>query len=516
MVSILRRFRDISIARKLYFTVGIMALLIGIELFALFFSLNTLSAIRGFVGGEGLWSKAQKNAVYQLHLYALSRQEQDYLQFKEYLKVPLGDGRARQEMMKPVMDKGIIRQSFIEGGIHPDDIDGMVKLIRRFHNNYYIKQAINAWTEAEASLWELINIGERLHEEMTIGNASPDTIQNLLGRIEPINRSITVKEDAFSYALGEGSRWLEHFVLKLLFGVALTVEISGILLAMYVNRRIQIGLQSILDAAKGFAKGDWNHRARIHARDEIGMVATAYNAMAARLQEHIIEIELKNKELEQLAYVASHDLQEPLRTSASLVELFRSEYGPSLDEHGIQYLDFMAEATNRMQQLTAALLDYSRIGRNRQLEMVNCNVVVDTVIKDLNALIVEKKVVLKVGILPQLPAYAVELKLLFQNLITNGIKFQPPGNIPVISIGAERIKTGWQFFVCDNGIGIPKDYHEKIFVIFQRLHSRNKYEGTGIGLAHCSKIVALHNGRIWVESSTGEGSCFYFTIETAL
>jgi signal transduction histidine kinase len=514
MASFLKRFKDISIAKKLYFTVGIMALLIGVELFALFFSISTLSSIRAYVGGEGLWSKAQKNAVYQLHLYGISRNEVDYLQFKEYLKVPLGDGRARQEMIKEEMDMDVIHKGFTEGGIHTDDIDGMVNLIRRFHGISYIKKAIAAWTEAEASLWELIHIGERIHKEVNAPVPANDTIQALLARIEPINRSITVKEDAFSYALGDGSRWLEHLVLKMLFGVALTVEISGLLLAMYVNRGIQKGLRSILDAAKAFAKGDWGHRARVHARDEIGMVATAYNAMAVRLQEHINEIEMKNKELEQLAYVASHDLQEPLRTTTSLVELFKSEYGSTLDALGLQYLDFMAEASNRMQHLTVALLDYNRIGKDRQLELVNCDQLVKNVLADLGTLVTEKKVQVIPSNLPELPAYAVELRLLFYNLIENAIKFQPADNIPIVFIGAQAIKTGWQFWIRDNGIGIPKEYQDKIFVIFQRLHSRSKYNGTGIGLAHCSKIAALHNGRIWVESSPGQGSCFYFTIET--
>jgi signal transduction histidine kinase len=514
MASFIQRFKDVSIAKKLYFTVGIMALLIGIELFALFFSIGTLSSIRAYVGGEGLWSKAQKNAVYQLHLYGISRKEADYIKFRDYLKIPLGDGKARQEMMKENMDLDVVREAFTEGGIHPDDIDGMVKLIRRFHSNPYIHRAVTAWEQAEASLWELIRIGEKIHTEINAGIPANDSIQILLARIEPINRSITVREDAFSYALGEGSRWLEHFVLKMLFAVALTVEISGLLLAMYVNRGIQKGLRSILEAAKAFAKGDWGHRARIHARDEIGMVATAYNSMAARLQEHIHEIELKNKELEQLAYVASHDLQEPLRTTTSLVELFKSEYGSTLDALGLQYLDFMAEASNRMQHLTIALLDYNRIGRDRQLELVNCDQLVKEVLADLGTLVTEKKVQIIPSNLPEIPAYAVELKLLFQNLITNAIKFQAPDNVPIVFIGAQPIKTGWQFWIRDNGIGIPKEYQDKIFVIFQRLHSRNKYDGTGIGLAHCSKIAALHNGRIWVESTPGQGSCFYFTIET--
>lgn len=508
-----KRFADISIAKKLYFTVGIMALLIGLELFALFFSISTLSALRGYVGGEGLWSKGQKDAVYYLLSYGVNRKEEDYLKYQSYLEIPLNDGIARREMEKPVPDNKVIHRSFSRGGVHDDDIDGMVRLMRRFSSNIYISKAVTAWQTAEASLTELIQIGDRLHTEINQPHPSEDTIHSLLARIEPINKGITEKENEFSYALGAGSRWLEHFVLKLLFGIALTVEISGLLLAIYVNRGIKKGLNGILVAARAFAKGNWGQRARVYARDEIGTVATAYNAMAEKLEEHIRDTEVKNKELQQLAYVASHDLQEPLRTMTSLVELFKNEYGGKMDDTEKQYLDFISEAASRMQNLTKALLDYSRIGRDKNAEKTDCNKLVADVLTDLRTLLDEKLVHLTVAPLPTLLAYPVELKLLFQNLIANAIKFQHPAAIPVIDIGAEKIENGWQFYVKDNGIGIADEYKDKIFVIFQRLHTRTQYDGTGIGLAHCSKIAALHNGNIWVESAPDAGSTFYFTIQ---
>lgn len=513
MIAVFKRFADISIAKKLYFTVGIMALLIGLELFALFFSINTLSALRGYVGGEGLWSKGQKDAVYHLLLYGVNRQEVDYVKYKTYLEIPLNDGIARREMEKPVPDNAIIHQSFRKGGVHDADIDGMVKLMRRFHSNTYISKAVAAWQAAENSLTEMIQIGERLHKEINESHPSEDTIRILLSRIEPINKGITQKENEFSYALGAGSRWLEHFVLKLLFGIALTVEISGLLLAIYVNRGIKKGLNGIIIAARAFAKGDWGHRAKIYARDEIGTVAAAYNAMAEKLEEHIRETDVKNKELQQLAYVASHDLQEPLRTMTSLVELFKAEYAAKMDETESKYLDFISEAATRMQNLTKALLDYSRIGRDKNAEITDCNKLVADLLADLRTLLNEKLVHLTVAHLPTILAYPVELKLLFQNLIVNAIKFQHPGNIPVIDIHAVKIDGGWKFSVKDNGIGIPREYSEKIFVIFQRLHTRTQYDGTGIGLAHCSKIAALHNGVIWVESEPDHGSTFCFTIQ---
>ncbi|BAV06369.1 hypothetical protein SAMN05421788_10726 [Filimonas lacunae] len=514
MTSLLKRFADISIAKKLYFTVGIMAMLIGLELFALFFSISTLSALRGYVGGEGLWSKGQKDAVYHLLQYGVSRNEVDYQKFKSHLQIPLSDGIARREMMKVEPDMEVIRKAFMAGGVHEDDIDGMVKLMRRFHSNSYISKAVNAWTEAEAALTELIHISEQIHKEINESLPAEDTIRMLLERIEPINMSITEKENGFSYALGAGSRWLEHFVLKMLFGIALTVEISGLLIAIYVNRGLQKGLAGIIEASKAFAKGHWNRRAKVYSKDEIGLVATAYNNMAEKLAGHIRDTELKNKELQQLAYVASHDLQEPLRTMTSLVEMYENEYGLTINDEQKQYLDFISEAATRMQNLTKALLDYSRIGRDRTIELVDTNMVVFEIMSDIGRLIEEKQVKIDTHDLPVLLAYPLELKLLFQNLIVNAIKFQQPGNIPRIDISAEKIATGWKFCVRDNGIGIPMEYQDKIFIIFQRLHNRSKYDGTGIGLAHCAKIAGLHNGSIWVEDSTeGLGSCFCFTIQ---
>lgn len=164
-------FRDISIARKLYFTVGIMALLIGVELFALSFSIDALSSVRAYVGGEGLWSKSEKDATYALLRYGNTRNEEDYLQFKEYMKVPLGDGKARRELMKVEPDLAAARQGFLEGRNHPEDVDGMIKLFRRFHSISYIRRAIKVWGEAEPYALQLDPLAEELHAE--INSKSP-------------------------------------------------------------------------------------------------------------------------------------------------------------------------------------------------------------------------------------------------------------------------------------------------------------------------------------------------------
>lgn len=231
-----------------------------------------------------------------------------------------------------------------------------------------------------------------------------------------------------------------------------------------------------------------------------------------RQKEYAEDLKQKNIELEQFAYVASHDLQEPLRTVSGFVELLKRHYKDQSDENVTKYINYINDASDRMRRLVQDLLDYSRLGRERILEPIDCNQVVQQVLNDLTMAIQESGAVIHVDRLPVIAGYATEMKQLFQNLISNSIKFRKPGQPAVISISATPAEEYWKFKITDNGIGIEDKYRERIFIIFQRLHTKNEYEGTGIGLAHCKKIAELHNGKIWVDSTPGEGSTFYFTI----
>lgn len=232
-----------------------------------------------------------------------------------------------------------------------------------------------------------------------------------------------------------------------------------------------------------------------------------------KVQQRTQELETKNKELEQFVYIASHDLQEPLRSVSNFSGLLKEHFKDQMGERAEQYHKFISDATGRMSDLIKGLLDYSRLGKNNGPVLVDCNRLVLDVQEDLSAVIDEKEAVLEVGDLPELKGYEMELRLLFQNLISNAIKFSKPSLPPEIYIAASRHNSHWQFSISDNGIGIDPKYHYKIFQIFQRLHTNDAYQGTGIGLAHCKKIVELHCGKIWVDARPGEGSTFYFTLK---
>ncbi|MFP5039464.1 PAS domain S-box protein [Parasediminibacterium sp. JCM 36343] len=225
------------------------------------------------------------------------------------------------------------------------------------------------------------------------------------------------------------------------------------------------------------------------------------------------ELAIINKELEQFAYITSHDLQEPLRMVSSFLQLLEKKYHNQLDEKGRQYIHFAVDGATRMKRLIMDLLEYSRAGTVKEVFVkVNTQQVVEDLKQDFGSMISEKNGHIIAGSLPVINGSLTQLRQLFQNLVGNALKYQKPDNAPTISIAAEESNTHWTFSVKDNGIGIEPAFFNKIFVIFQRLHNRDEYSGTGIGLAICKKIVENHHGAIWVESVMGEGSCFYFTI----
>lgn len=500
-----------------------MAALIVVELAALTFSINTLSAVRAYVAGEGLWSKAQKDAMYQLLKYGRSHNEADYVKFQEYMQVSCGDLKLLEELQKDNPDLEVARVGFIQGRNHPDDFDGIVKLYRRFNQVYYINKAMTAWARANERLKDVSPIAAQLHAEILSNNRSQQRIDEILQNLDPINAELTILEDEFTYTLGDGSRWLEKIILRFLFAIALTVELTGLLIAIIVSRNIQTGLDEIIKSSKTVATGDFGRKAKIYSKDEIGILANHFNEMAAALEQattglekkvlqRTLELENKNEELQQFVYVASHDLQEPLRTTTSFVNLFRKQYQGKIDENADKYLEYIVQSAERMKNLIMDLLDYSRLGREKELKLVDCNQLLREVMADLRNIIQESKAEIIVGELPVLQVYPTEFKLLLQNLVSNAIKFKKSTVNPIIHISAEYHSGYWQFTVTDNGIGIDKKFNEKIFVIFQRLHNRSEYDGSGIGLAHCKKIIEMHRGSIFVESEPGQGSSFIFTI----
>lgn len=530
--SIGRWFKNLSIKTKLYFTVGIMATLIAFELVALAFCIHTLSSVRAYVNGEALWSKGQKDAMYQLSTYVRTHDEEDFNKFKAHLAVPNGDHKALVELGKPKSERNedIIKEGFKEGRNHPDDAQGMINLFSRFYWNYYIDNAIRTWIKADSMVPHFITAGEKLHNEIQNPNKSQASINAIMREVEAMNAVVTVYEDEFSKHLGDGSRWLEKMILRILLGIAITVELTGLTLAIFVSRGISKGIDAILVSARAVGKGDFTVKAKMYSKDEIGTLANDFNAMALELEKlqndikeanadlekkvemRTLELERKNKELEQFAYVASHDLQEPLKTVSGFVGLLNKQYKGRLDENADKYLEYILQASDRMKTLIKDLLVYSRIGRAIAFVLSDCNILLHEVLADMDNNIRENKAIIHAEQLPVLYAFPTELKLLFQNLLSNAIKFRKPGVQPEISITVTKIQGFWKFSVSDNGIGIDQQHRDRIFVIFQRLHNRKDYEGSGIGLAHCKKIVELHGGEIWVESIPGIGSTFNFTI----
>jgi PAS domain S-box-containing protein len=230
-------------------------------------------------------------------------------------------------------------------------------------------------------------------------------------------------------------------------------------------------------------------------------------------KQTLAELERSNQELAQFAYVASHDLQEPLRMVASFTQLLSRRYKGQLDEDADEFIRFAVDGVTRMQNLINDLLAYSRVGtRGNVMEATDINFLMERICADLSASIEESGATVTKTDLPTLAVDPLQFGQLMQNLIANAIKYRAPGRSPEVTVSAVREEHAWHFAVRDNGIGIDPEYFDRIFIIFQRLHGKEDYEGTGIGLAICKKIVERHGGRIWVESEPNNGSAFHFTV----
>lgn len=282
-------------------------------------------------------------------------------------------------------------------------------------------------------------------------------------------------------------------------------------------------LDEVLDKVKAFKVGGVDYITKPFQPEEV-LARVESQLNLRRLQRQLTEqnqqLQLlneklisSNKELEQFAYVVSHDLQQPLQSITGFAKIITLKYQNHLETEMSHYLTRIEDAGKRMQRLIKDLLDYCQIeNQQQQFELIDCNLVLKQVLDNLHLIISEKAVNINIDSLPTVIGNETQLIQLFQNLMTNAIKFVAPDILPQIKIFVEPKNNKWMFGIQDNGIGIKSGDLEHIFKVFHRLHSTQKYAGTGIGLATCKKIVERHGGDIWVESQPGIGTTFFFTI----
>lgn len=609
---------------------------------------NISAGVRAYVGGEGLWSKGQKDAVYALTRYLDSQDERAYRDYLTAIAMPLGDRSARLEMEKPVFDPAVVTAGFEQGGISAEDVPYMILLFRHFEHMPYFGQAITVWREAEQQVLRLLPVAEAAHEAVRSNTLTTARRAALQAEIDDINARVTPLEQQFSSVLADGAREVQALLLKVTLATAAALIAMCVLFAWSISRGMRASIGDLHAGALRVAGGDLTGRIAVRSSDELGALAVMFNTMIdarrdaeaalrtakdfsdkvmegatnaiytldpqgsfttanrrtceitgyaleeligqtwaplvpadelpelmagflstvqgrepvtnrechirrkdgalctitfsiaplmrdgvifgvvgvaeditarkraeAEREAHAQELARSNRELEQFAYVTSHDLQEPLRTVTGFVQLLSRRYPEHLDGDAKEFIGYITDGVARMKSLIEDLLAYSRVQRTATVaEPTAIDGLVRAAIANLRGAIDAAGATVVAEPLPVLSVDGSQFKQLFQNLIGNAIKFRGDA-VPRIYIRAEPREKDWLFSVRDNGIGIDAAAAERVFVLFQRLHTREHYEGNGIGLTLCKKIVELHGGTIWVEPGEREGSVFRFTLPVA-
>ncbi len=373
---------------------------------------------------------------------------------------------------------------------------------------------------AEPAIAQVTRTGKPvISPDITAGKADFDALR---AKIAVLETNISTARAGAVAALNDSATVLDAVFIAIAIGLAVIV----VVLALGLRAAAIRPLHQIAAEARQVADGDFGHEVSVRGPREVTSLAADVNSMRERilqelsatqaantvLEEHAAELQRSNSELEQFAYIASHDLQEPLRKVASFTQLLQRRYAGQLDARADQYIEFAVDGAKRMQALINDLLAYSRVGRSsREPALVSSDAALGQARANLAASMEESGATIQAGHLPLVLAEMPLLTAVFQNLLSNALKFSG-GQAPRIVITVSREEPFWLFSFADNGMGIEPDYADRIFVIFQRLHERSAYPGTGIGLAMTRKIIEYFGGRIWLDQTYTGGARFLFTL----
>ena len=493
--------------------------------------MTLLSGVRAYVGGEGLWSKAQKDGIYHLRRYADTRDEQDFARYLQQFAVPLGDRQARLELEKSDTDYELVYRSFMAGRNHRDDVQILAQMFKRLRWVGYIDRAIGLWRQGDEHIAQFERVAGELHTVIVSGNGSREEINRLVKQIEAINADLTPIEDAFSYTLGEAARWLKNLLVQImLLGIAAFLG-AGLSVAVIVGRRLTREIHTLRDQAMRIAAGDFNLTIQIESKDEIGDLAKTFQQMAtqrweaeAALVARARELDEINQKLVQAERIkdeffanVSHELRTPLTLILAPLESLLAGEAGRMTSVQRKSLETMHNNSVRLYQMVTGILDFSKLEAGKMpvnREPTDVVALSRSIFEDFQPLMKRKNLASVIEVEPstqapqavQIDPYLYE-RILF-NLLSNAVKFTlEGGRVSVrLTLAADRLRLD----VKDSGIGIAPSDMATLFQKFRQLEaaSTRRFEGTGLGLALVREFAERLGGEVSVVSKVGEGSCF--------
>jgi signal transduction histidine kinase/CheY-like chemotaxis protein len=513
-------WKDLSVSKKLYAVVGVMALLIATELLTLVFAMDVLSSVRTFVGGEGLWSKAQKNAIHNFQRYVLTQDERYWEQYLRDLQVPTGDHNARVALETRPPDEAAAVLGFTQGGLHPDDIPRLIKFIKRFYWVSYVARAMNVWREADTVLVELRTAADNLHTAFVHRVPSAQEIDSAMREIERLNSLLTDKEVEFSDVLGQGSRWLESVLIALLIMAVLTVESTGLFLTISISRSLNRSLREIMHSTQESARGNFTVKVPVRSGDELGRLAAAVNQMNDELARSLgarREAETASESKTMFLANMSHEIRTPLGVIFGLVEMLKE---PNLSRgEQLRYIETIERTGKNLNRIINDILDVSRV-ESGHLEIENSRFALNEFLADLETML--NVAVEKSGNRFQLerPSQAFQvvtdrtrLRQILINLVNNALKFTHVGEVTLtVNVRGEELI----FTVRDTGIGISEENRRTLFQEFSRGAdpAGRHLEGSGLGLVLSKRLAqALGGDVLLLDSVVGRGTTFQVNIK---
>lgn len=518
----------LSLAKKLYLIFGGMGLIIVLELLTLKYALSNLGAVRAFVYGESVWSKAQKDSAYYLQRYARTHDEEDFEKYRDSLFVPLECRKARLELYKENPDQEIIWRGFLNGKIHPDDVGPILHMIKVFAFLPHIQTALTTWREADEILMKFEAAADRLRNAIR-ANAPAPVLDGLILEIHELNLDLGMAEDRFSEALQEGARWLETVLLITLSLLVFFVEIFGFLLIFFFGSSLSDSIRKLIHRSEKISRGEFESDLPITSDDEVGQLTRSINVMGKTIATSKSELEATVAERtealkeamrmrDEFYTIATHELKTPvagIQLSLQMLERKLSDPNSEFDrENVLSRISKAVELSRKLTDLQDTLMDVTRISGGLLTIQKNPEDLVPVIRQAMeHASLGEKVEMLYEGPERLLASFdTIRLGQVITNLLKNAVKYG--GSSPVRITVTQKVRE-IHIEITDEGPGIPPEHQKRIFEPFVRANRDAGVSGLGMGLYISRKIMEAHGGGLEVSRSSAEGTTFRATLPSA-